>query len=437
MPCWMLNVITLSCTGARIDGVAATVFGGSPRLPPQAGSAIAVAAAISQKEKTFRTGSYRSKASACCSAIICLHGAKIQRAGALHTARPMSNPPSSSTTATVLISTYNRANLLAEMLDSLARNTTTGLTWNVIVVDNNSTDRTFEVGSSRIAGYPVQLLYIFEPRQGKSHALNTGLAATGASIVIFTDDDVRVSEGWVEASCRPILEDARIDYTGGPVLPIWEKPCPSWLDRSRSDLWGTLAILDYGAEPFIFEERRRVPLGANMAVRRSLIERIGGFDPRLGRRGNSLLGQEQAEFFCRSRAIGARGLYVPEMWLHHHVPAWRLTRQYFYRWWYWKGVSRARVDQRHVVTELGIDLTRVHRIAGVPRFMVGSAVRDAIGWAGALLTFDNVGRMRHEAMLCYFAGYVASSRRGRGEPDADSAPTEAETNLGRPRAGTI
>jgi glycosyltransferase involved in cell wall biosynthesis len=297
------------------------------------------------------------------------------------------------------------------------------LQWNVIVVDNNSTDDTRDVVTSRIASYPVELRYTFEMRQGKSHALNSGLTTTNAAIVAFTDDDVRVSEGWLAAACRPILDTATIDYTGGPVHPIWGQSCPPWLDQTRSDLWGTLAILDYGREPFIFEERRRVPIGANMAVRRSLIDRIGGFDPELGRRGNSLLGQEQAEFFCRSRAAGSRGMYVPAMVLHHHVPASRLTRSYFRRWWFWKGVSRLRLERRHPVTELGVDLSRVVRLAGIPRFMVGSVVRDAAGWLSALVSFDAVRRMRHEMMLCYFAGYVSGSRaRDANSPTGSSSP---------------
>jgi len=329
------------------------------------------------------------------------------------------------TTATVLICTYNRAGLLAETLDSLALNRTS-LSWNVIVVDNNSNDRTAETVMARMQDYPVELVYLFEPRQGKSNALNTGLAATDAEILIFTDDDVRVSRDWVEASCRPMLDDPSIDYTGGPVLPIWERPRPPWLAETRSDLWGTLAILDYGPQPFVFEERRRVPLGANMAVRRTLIDGIGGFDPKLGRTGNSLLGQEQSEFFCRSRAAGARGLYVPSMSLHHHVPARRLTLQYFRQWWYWKGVSRSRLEHRHTVTELGMDLATVPRIAGVPRFMFGSAVRDALGWLRALIGFDPIERTRREMMLFYFAGYVKgtwSDRRDGRIKAAEPAAT--------------
>jgi glycosyltransferase involved in cell wall biosynthesis len=312
--------------------------------------------------------------------------------------------------ATVLICTYNRADLLANTLDSLARTTRTSFPWDVLVVDNNSSDHTRDVVTSRIAGFPVPLRHLFEPRQGKSIALNRGLAETDATAILFTDDDVQVSERWVEAGCRPMLEHDWVAYTGGPVLPMWERPSPAWLDHARRDLWGTLAILDYGDERFVFEERQRVPLGANMAVRRSLIDRIGGFDPALGRRGTSLLGQEQAEFFCRSRETGARGVYEPTMLLHHHVPAARLTRTYFRRWWFWKGVARARLEQRHPITELGLDLTNVTRVFGVPRYLIGAALRDAGGAVAAAVGGNGREWMRRTVMLCYFAGYVKGVR---------------------------
>lgn len=310
--------------------------------------------------------------------------------------------------ATVIICTYNRAALLAETLDSLAA-TRNALTWDVVVVDNNSTDETASVVAARGASYPVPLRYVFEPRQGKTPALNTGIAATDATVVVFTDDDLRVHERWLEEACRPILDDSTIDYTGGPVLPIWDSPCPPWVDRTRSELWGTLALLDYGPEPFVFEERRRVPLGANMAVRRALFNRLGGFDTTLGRVRDSLRGQEQAEFFCRSRAAGARGLYVPSMTVEHHVPGSRLTRDYFRRWWFWKGVARHQMERAHPTTELGLDLRHVVRVAGVPRYMFGSAVRNVGRWIAALFTGNVFARVRHEMMIWYFAGYVRGS----------------------------
>jgi glycosyltransferase involved in cell wall biosynthesis len=395
--------MTFSCTGVRPPVDDELPDGEDGERPPQA-QAVATEAASITAELRLRTPESQQR------------NCRVSRTDTDEPARRLQCPrvvPDSarSLDASVLICTYNRETLLGETLDSLARCRVDGLRWDVLVVDNNSTDRTREIVTARIGSFPVPLRYLFEPRQGKSNALNTGLAATDAAVVAFTDDDVQFDENWVEQSCRPLVSAAAIDYTGGPVLPIWASPCPPWLDQTRADLWGTLAILDYGREPFLFEERRRVPLGANMAVRRSLIDRIGGFHPDLGRRGNSLLGQEQAEFFCRSRASGARGLYVPEMALRHHVPARRLTRSYFRRWWYWKGISKSRLEQRHPVTEMGVDLSRVRKLLGVPRFMIGSAVRDLMGWAAALLTWKTTDRMRHEMMLCYFAGYVVGIRQ--------------------------
>jgi glycosyltransferase involved in cell wall biosynthesis len=309
--------------------------------------------------------------------------------------------------ATVLICTFNRAEQLAETLETLARTAAPSLAWDVLIVDNNSRDNTAAVVEERARTFPVPLRYLFEPRQGKSHALNTGIASTSARIIAFTDDDVRIGVGWLAAAVRPLLDDPSIVYTGGPVFPIWQSPCPPWLDRDRSDLWGTLAILDYGRDPFLFEDRKRIPLGVNMAVRRELFERIGGFDPSLGRNGASLLGQEQAEFFCRSRAIGARGRYVPEMAVEHYVPESRLTREYFRRWWFWKGVSKSRLERRHPTTELGVDLATVPRVGGVPRFMFGTAARDLAGWIVATSARE---RTRREMMLCYFAGYLRGAR---------------------------
>lgn len=307
--------------------------------------------------------------------------------------------------ATVLICTYNRAALLRQTLQSLRR-LVSARRWDVIVVDNNSTDRTRQVVDAEATDFPVPLRYLFEPRQGKSIALNAGLCHTRGDVVVFTDDDVVVTPAWLDAACAPLEKDARLAYTGGPVRPLWQSQPPAWLDQHRGDLWGTLAILDYGSAPFVFEARQRVPIGANMAVRRSLIEQIGGFHPDLGRRGQSLIGQEQAEFFARARAQGARGGYAPLMEVHHHVPAERLTKRYFRRWWYWKGVMRSRVDAMHGETELGLELHSVPYLGGVPRFVWGLIARSALKAAAAGLVRNRRAWMRHSMTCAYAVGYV-------------------------------
>lgn len=308
--------------------------------------------------------------------------------------------------ATILVCTYNRASLLGPTLDSIAAlDCPAGLDWEVLVVDNNSSDETRQVVEQRQSAYPVDLRYAFEPRQGKSIALNTGHDLARGDIIVYTDDDVRVPPGWLEAAVRPLLDDAAIAYTGGPVRPMWERQPPAWLDPA-GNLGGTIAVKDHGDAPFVFEDRRKTPLGVNMAVRRSLVQAIGGFRPDLGRKGKSLLGQEQAEFFYRSRAAGARGLYVPGMVLDHFVPAGRLTHDYFRRWWYWKGISQARLHRIHDRTELGLDLGAVRRVLGVPLYILRSTVSDALAAARALARGDRPRAMESEMMAWYGVGYA-------------------------------
>jgi glycosyltransferase involved in cell wall biosynthesis len=317
-------------------------------------------------------------------------------------------------TVTILICTYNRAALLGPTLDSIAAlRPSADITWEVLVVDNNSSDATRACVEHRQLAFPVELRYVFEGRQGKSIALNTGQALARGEIILYTDDDVRVPAEWLEAAVRPLLTRRDIDYTGGPVRPMWEGDPPDWLDPS-GNLGGTIAVKDHGATPFIFEEQRKTPLGVNMAVRRELVERVGGFRADLGRRGKSLLGQEQAEFFCRSRAAGARGAYIPEMVLEHHVPVSRLTHSYFRRWWFWKGISHARLHRIHHQTELGLDLRSIRRVFGVPGYILRSMAGDAVSAVAALVRGRRRAAVGREMMVWYAVGYACEQLQRRG-----------------------
>lgn len=313
--------------------------------------------------------------------------------------------------ATVLIATYNRARFLDRTLASLRELAVSpGRRWEVLVVDNNSADDTRAVVERHARDFPVPLRYLFEARQGRSSALNAGIAASTAPIIAMTDDDVRVEPQWLEAACAA-LSTGEAGYAGGPVRPMWESPPPRWLDLTRGDLWGTIAIQDHGGEGFCYEDRRKVPLGANMAARRELFDRTGLFRADLGRSsGRLLLGQEVPELLMRARAAGFRGRYVPEMQVHHHIPSARLTRRYFRRWWFGKGVSRAALERMQPITELGIDLRQTPHILGVPRYMYGTAARDLAGLVGHTIARRPADAFRHEMMLAFFAGYVRARR---------------------------
>ena len=328
----------------------------------------------------------------------------------------------------VVLCTYNRSRLLPRALTALVGQTHAP-PYEVVVVDNNSTDDTREVVERHARDFPVPLRYLFEARQGRSSALNAGLALADGAIVAMTDDDVQVDQGWLEAACAALLDtpDPSIAYAGGPVRPIWETDPPPWLDLTRGDLWGTIAIQNHGDAPFTYEEKRKVPLGANMAAKRSLFAAIGGFRADLGRSsGRIVMGQEVPELLMRARAAGLRGVYLPAMRVHHHIPARRLTRSYFRTWWYGKGVSRSALERMQPITELGVDLRKTPHVLRVPRYMYGSALRDLVGVVKNVFLGRPADAFRHEMMLMFFAGYFwarLTSRPSRAIAVLNGDPT--------------
>lgn len=307
----------------------------------------------------------------------------------------------------VVIATFNRAHDLRETLHSLSL-LRSARTWEVIVVDNNSTDETRRVVEEAARRYPVPLRYAFETRQGRSPALNAGIALSRAEVIVTTDDDVRVEPDWLDRTVEALTR-LDCDYVGGRVLPIWEAPRPEWLPNHGGKHWAVVALLDYGDRPIEFGAR--VPLGVNMGFRRSAFERAGLLDPDTGRKAGTLLGQEVREWCIRARAAGLRGFYVPEMVVRHVIPAARLRKRYFRRWFYWRGISRARLYERS-----GFDMEAPERAAperqavphvfGVPRYLYRTAMAHARDWIAALARRDAVASFDHELWLWFFAGIV-------------------------------
>lgn len=318
----------------------------------------------------------------------------------------------------IVIATYNRAGDLAGTLDSLAALRPDG-PWEVVVVDNNSTDGTRGVVEAAAARFPVELRYVFERQQGRSPALNAGIRASRGAVVVTTDDDVRVPASWLNEAWRG-LSTLGCDFVGGRVLPIWMAPRPAWLPDHGGRQWAVIALLDYGPEPIEFGAR--VPLGVNMAFRRSAFDRAGLLDPHTGRRAGTLLGQEVREWCIRARRAGLRGFYVPGMVVEHIIPAERLRKRYFRKWFYWRGISRARLYERsgldmEAPERTTLDFSKVPHIAGVPRYLYRKALSAALGWVRAAWRRDPVAAFDHEVWLWFFAGivrqrWIDTSKRG-------------------------
>lgn len=308
----------------------------------------------------------------------------------------------------IIIPTYNRADELRETIRSIAKLTVDG-DWELIVVDNKSPDHTRAVVEEEGASFPARLQYLFEAEQGRYAALNTGIRAAQGDIVATTDDDARVEPDWLTQAAAG-LEANGCDYVGGKVLPIWKGTRPAWLPHRPGRHWSVLALQDHGERPREFGvDGLPWPLGINTATRREAFERTDLFDNRLGRKAGTLRNQAQREWHLRARAAGLRGFYVPQMVVHHVVEADRMKKQYFRRWYYWHGISRA-----ILFTKLGVDMdspdnshldfSKVPQIAGVPRFMYRTLLTHAKDLVVARLRGDVVTAFEHELWLCFFAG---------------------------------
>lgn len=281
----------------------------------------------------------------------------------------------------VVIPTYNRSRLLRAALTSLLKAPVPAeLDVRIYVVDNNSKDDTAEVVREieKTASLPIR--YILEPKQSSSYARNAGIAAGTGELVGFIDDDEEIDAEWYRVIARE-FDDPATEFIGGPYLPNWTSPIPDWLPPGYHSVIGAVP-----AKPrAIFGKEFGANLmGGNAVLRRSVFEQVGLYSTRLGRSGKGLLSEEDAEFYRRLEAGGIRGIYVPELVIHHYIAPERLTRSYHRRWAYWRGVSQGVLDR-----ELREPVTYM---LGVPRHRIGRAMRSLAAMPGDRVAKDGKAR---------------------------------------------
>jgi glycosyltransferase involved in cell wall biosynthesis len=215
------------------------------------------------------------------------------------------------------------------------------VTWEVIVVDNNSSDQTLATAQGYCRRYPGRIRYIFEPQQGLSRARNAGIRDARGEIIAFIDDDVIAEPTWLH-NLTASLQDVKWAGAGGRILPPVDFQPPHWLTLGgEMDLGGPLALFDLGDVP---SELKRAPYGTNMAFRKNMFEKYGYFRVDLGRCGNSLLSGEDTDFGNRLMAAAEHLRYEPSAVVHHPVPKERLSKKYFRSWWF--DFGRTRIIER-------------------------------------------------------------------------------------------
>jgi glycosyltransferase involved in cell wall biosynthesis len=237
------------------------------------------------------------------------------------------------------ICTWNRSALLADTLQQLRQvKVPTGVQWQVLIVDNNSTDATARVIRSFEAYLPLRS--VFEPEPGHANARNRAVREVDADYLIWTDDDVLVDPEWLNAYVRAFRTWPDAAFFGGPVEPWFEGTPPRWLKEHWRQVANVFAVRELGPTPFAFTNLL-VPFGANYAVR-MLEQRKYLYDLTLGRRPHSVIGGEETQVIRRMLAGGATGWWVPDARVQHVVPRERQSPTYVRRFFTGQGEVEGR-----------------------------------------------------------------------------------------------
>lgn len=263
----------------------------------------------------------------------------------------------------VIIASYNREKFIVAALQSLYNQTADKSAFEVIVVDNNSTDNTTEVCNAYITAHQaMQTRYATELQQGASFARNTGAAMAKGSILFFMDDDAVAEPDLMEQTIAFHNNYSAINGWGGKITPHYIPTVPVWMSHYVASLVGNF---DYGAEIIPFAANK-YPLESNMAVLVTAFKKVNGFNTALpGVKGTLRIGGEGKEFFFKIKALGSPIYYTPFMKVKHTVETEKLTPEYMYR--VASGIGRGeriRVKQKSAIAVFLKFIEYLYKLAG-------------------------------------------------------------------------
>lgn len=265
----------------------------------------------------------------------------------------------------LILPTYNRALLLKDCLESVFRaNRPRGLNITAVVVDNNSKDDTKDIVQSFIDRNDLSIRYIFVGRAGKSAALNESIAQTTAELVGLIDDDEQLDPAWFEVAYREFFTSPELDYIGGPYWPNWEQAQPDWFPAAYG---GIVGIVPRPERIAFSREFNGMLMGGNAVIRRLTLEKVLPYPEHLGKIGTKIRSGEDEVIYHRLLELGAKGMVVPDLIIHHWIPAKRLTKQYCRQWAIGRGISEG-----SQLRERGF---REPALLGIQRYKFGTALQ--------------------------------------------------------------
>jgi len=295
----------------------------------------------------------------------------------------------------IIVCTYNRCESLRKTLDNLKNlKVCRDVSYEVIVVDNNSNDATKTIIEELIRENPFVFRYCFESRQGKSFALNRGISLAQGAIIAFTDDDVSVDSAWL-VEIKQAFDRYECNGVGGKIVPVWNGAKPSWFEEDGPlSLYAAIVKLDLGDKVI---ELQSPAFGANMAFRRAVFDKYGLFREDLGPNPENLIRGEDSEFSWRVIQGGEKFMYVPNAVVYHPVERERAQKEYFQRWYFDYGRAMVRKQR---VPKTAICST------GIPRYLIRMLLEQTLRW---IFSFNPRQRFYYKLQVYQTAGEVTES----------------------------
>jgi glycosyltransferase involved in cell wall biosynthesis len=226
----------------------------------------------------------------------------------------------------VIISTYNRERYILKCLDALKEQTLNNSYYEIIIVNNNSTDNTHLFCSNFIKeNENINLTYVIEDNPGLSWARNRGIKEAKGNVLVFLDDDAFAPDHYLKEIFNYFNNiEKTASAFGGKILPKYESSKPKWMS---SFLMPLMSIIDLGNSIKEFPSNK-YPIGANMGFKAKLFKKYGGFNTSLGRKAGSMMGGEEKDLFNRLRDGNEKIVYLPNAWVYHLVPDSRLKKSF-------------------------------------------------------------------------------------------------------------
>lgn len=225
----------------------------------------------------------------------------------------------------LVICTYNREKYLPILFKSIINQSCDSNDYEIVVIDNNSTDSTQSICNQFIVDNPsVNINYFLEKKQGLSYARNRGYVESKNYYIAYLDDDAHLHKDYVKIKLDYFKDHSDVDAIGGKILLDYEGQKPSWESKYLNSIFGFF----YPGEEIFQFVKPKYPRGSNMAFKKSVLEEVNGFNVNLGRTQRNLMGGEEKDIMFRMYDKGYKVMYIPSATVYHAVATHRTKVSY-------------------------------------------------------------------------------------------------------------